>query len=302
MYNSGKYLALTIDSILAQTMGSLELVLIDDGSTDDTLKIAERYAAKDPRVKIVKNRHLGVVATRNRGLAATDKDSEFITFFDHDDIWEKHAAATLIAALEANPKAPAAHGLCRCVDTNGVQYPHDNHAEQMRNRRAVIGDKVVRIPPSAPTSFGALLVANVITTPGTSMIRRSAFAAIGEFEPGTSPCDDWDINVRLARLGDFAFVDEILLSWRRHDLAASNVSKRWRRAYLVARGRTIDAPENTSEQREAARTALRCEIIALQKGAIDDLLRGSFKVAPKKLARCLLLGSVYIGVRVPSLD
>jgi glycosyltransferase involved in cell wall biosynthesis len=299
MYNSGKYLALTIESILAQTMGSLELILSDDGSTDDTLQIADEYAAKDPRVKVLRNPHAGIVATRNSGLAATDERSEFITFFDSDDLWEKHAAATLIAALEANPQAPAAHGVCRCVDMNGVQFPHDDHAENMRKRRAVVGKEIVRIPRSAPTSFGAFLLHNYVTTPGNSMIRRSALAAVGKFDPATEPVDDWDINLRLARLGDFVFVDEILLSWRRHSMAISNVSKRLRRAYLVAWGRIIDAPENTPEQRRLVRTALRSEIVRFQKEAMRELLRGGFKSAPRKFVRSLFLSSLYVGVRVP---
>ena len=72
----------------------------------------DAYAAKDPRVKVVRNPHAGIAATRNAGLDASDKRSEFITFFDSDDLWEKHAAATFIAALEANPQAPAVHGVC----------------------------------------------------------------------------------------------------------------------------------------------------------------------------------------------
>jgi glycosyltransferase involved in cell wall biosynthesis len=263
------------------------------------MKIAQEYAAKDVRVKIVRNPHLGIVATRNSGLAATDKRSEFITFFDSDDLWEKNAAATLIAALEANPKAPAAHGVCRCVDMNGIQFSHDNRADQVRNRRAVVGDKIVPIPRSAPTSFEALLVENYITTPGTSMIRRWALDVVGNFDAGTEPVDDWDINLRVARLGGFVFVDEILLSWRRHSMAVSNVSKRLRTAYLVGLGRSIDAPENTEAQRKAARTALRYEILSLQKKAVADLLRAGFMSAHRKFARSLLLSFIYVGVRVP---
>ncbi len=299
MYNSGKFLALTIESILNQTFSDFELVLSDDGSTDDTLTIADHYAAKDPRVKVLRNPHLGIAATRNAGLAATDKRSEFITFFDSDDLWEKEAAAKLIAALEANPQAPAAHGVCRCVDMNGVQFPTDDHADRVRNRRAAIGGKVVPIPRSAPTSFAALLIDNYPTTPGTSMIRRSVFDSIGGFAAATEPCDDWDINLRLARLGDLAFVDEILLSWRRHSMAISNVSTRLRTAYLVARSRSIDALENTAEQRRAARTALLNEVFDLQKQAGAELKRGGFKGARKKFARSLMLATVYLGVRVP---
>lgn len=295
MYNSGKYLALTIESILAQTFGDIELVLSDDGSSDDTLTIAEQYAAKDPRVKVVRNPHLGIVATRNSGLSATDPRSEFITFFDSDDLWAPNAAETLLTALEKNPQAPAAHCVCCCVDMNGVRFPLDDHPENMRNRKAVIAGKVLPIPRTAATSFGALLIENYVTTPGTSMIRRSALEAVGKFEAETEPCDDWDMNLRLARLGDFVFVDEILLNWRRHSLAISNVSKRWRTAYMATRKRTIAAPENTPEQRSLARAALRTEIIGLQRQAVREILRGGFRTGPKKFVRSMLLGSVYFG-------
>lgn len=296
MYNSGKFLAPTIESILAQTMGDLELVLSDDGSTDDTLEIADAFAARDPRVRVVRNPHGGIAATRNSGLAATDRRSEFITLFDSDDLWERDAAEKLLAALAGNPQAPAAHCVCRCVDMNGVQFPDDDHADQVRNRHAVVGGSIVPIPRSSPTTFGALLIENYVTTPGTSVVRRAAFDAVGSFDGNLEPCDDWDMNLRLARLGDFVFVDEVLLSWRRHSMAISNVSTRWRRAYLATRYKSIYAPENTPAQRKAARTALRRELTALRAGVIERTLSGDFRAVPKKLARLALLASVYTGV------
>jgi glycosyltransferase involved in cell wall biosynthesis len=296
MYNSGEYLAATIESILAQSMTDLELVLSDDGSTDDTLEIADDFAAKDPRVRVVRNAHKGIVATRNSGLAATDRRSEFITLFDSDDLWEKHAAATLMAALQRNPQAPAAHGVCRCVDMNGVQFPNDDREELTRNRFAIAGDKVVAVPRSAPTSFGALLIENYITTPGNSMIRRTAFDAVGNFAAGIEPCDDWDMNLRIARLGDFVFVDEVLLSWRRHSMSISNVSTRWRNAVMATRYRSIYSRENTPEQRMAARAAVRRDMKYLLKDAVAKALQGEFSSAPKKLARVGLFAAVYVGL------
>jgi len=296
MYNSGKYLAEMIESILAQSMGELELVLSDDGSTDDTLEIADAFAARDPRVRVVRNPHKGIVATRNSGLAATDRRSQFVTLFDSDDIWEKHAAQTLMTALERNPQAPAAHGLCRCVDMNGQQFANDDRAEQMRNRHGVVDGKVVPLPRSAPTSFGALLLENYITTPGTSMVRRSTFETVGNFTAGIEPCDDWDMNLRISRLGGFIFIDEILLSWRRHSMSISQVSKRWRTSYMATRYRTINAPENSPEQRDAARVALLGDVRGLLRDTGAKVLRGEFSTAPKKLARVALLVGVYFGV------
>jgi len=299
-YNSAKYLGLTIDSILAQTISDFELVLSDDCSTDDTVRIGEMYAARDPRVKVVRNPHGGTAATRNAGLAATNPGSEFITFFDHDDLWESNAAETLVAALDRNPSAPAAHFLCHCIDSAGERIPGDDHADNMRKRRTIADGRIEFLPPSAPTGFEALLLQNYPTTPGTSMIRRSAFERVGPYEPGVEPCDDWDMNLRIARLGGFVFIDKILLSWRRHSMASSNLSKRWLKSYMAARRRTIFAPENTPQQRRAARWILGDEIRSLMKGSLQEISRGAFKSGAKKVTRLLLLGSVYLGVRLPN--
>ncbi|HXC60598.1 MAG TPA: glycosyltransferase [Steroidobacteraceae bacterium] len=294
-YNSAKYLGLTIDSLLAQTMPDFELILSDDASTDDTVKIGEAYAARDSRVKVVRNPHGGTAATRNAGLAATHPGSEFITFFDHDDLWDRNAALTLVAALDRHPEAPAAHFVCHCIDSAGLRIPGDDHSANMRNRRAIGKGGIERLPPTAPTSFEALLVQNYPTTPGTSMIRRSSFQKVGGYEAEVEPCDDWDMNLRISRLGGFAFIDEELLSWRRHSMATSNLSTRWRKAYMATRRRSIHAPTNTPVQRRAARSALRVEIMSLLKSSAGEVARGAFKSGAKKMARSLLLGSIYFG-------
>ena len=142
---------------------------------------------------------------------------------------------------------------------------------------------MVAVPRSAPTSFGALLIENYITTPGNSMIRRAAFDAVGNFAAGIEPCDDWDMNLRIARLGDFVFVDEVLLSWRRHSMSISNVSTRWRNAVMATRYRTIYSRENTPEQRMAARAAVRRDMKYLLKDAVAKALQGEFSSAPKEV-------------------
>lgn len=298
-YNSAKYLASTVDSILGQTMPDLELVLYDDGSTDDTLRIGQSYAERDARVRVVRGAHGGIAVARNAGLAATHPRSELVTFFDHDDIWEANAAEWLSDALERNPDCAAAHGVARCIDADGRLIPGDDHAEGMRHRTCVEGGRVVPLPVTSPTTFGAELVRNYITTPGTSVVRRSVMAQVGGFEPSAVPCDDWDMNLRICRRGDFAFVDRIVLNWRRHPGATSNSSKRWRTAYVIARQRTIDSPDNTLAQRQAARYALRAEVLSLGHEVRTEMQRGMYRVAAKKLARSLLLGSVYLGARLP---
>src|SRR4029077_7115109 len=122
---------------------------------------------------------------------------------------------SLLSALELQPSCQAAHGVARCIDSDGNLIAGDDHADNSRNRVAVADRSIVKLPQSAPTTFESELVKNYITTPGTSVVRRTALQAVGGFEASTVPCDDWDMNLRIARLGPFAFVDEILLNWRR---------------------------------------------------------------------------------------
>ena len=266
-YNSARYLALTLDSVLGQSVRDIEVVLYDDGSSDDTLRIGEGYAARDPRVRVIRGDHGGSAKARNGGFAATDSRSQYITFFDHDDVWEPGAVASLLSALELQPSCQGAHGVARCIDSDGNLFPGDDHTDNSRNRVAVADRSIVKLPQSAPTTFESELVKNYITTPGTSVVRRTALQAVGRFEASTVPCDDWDMNLRIARLGPFAFVDEILLNWRRHPAATSNSRKRWRMAYMTTRQRAIDDRTNTRAQREAARYAAYSDAAMLQRAA-----------------------------------
>lgn len=85
-YNCTNYIGKSIESILKQTYSKLQLIVIDDGSNDDTLKVIKKYAEQDSRVKVFKNeKNSGVSATRNRGISIAE--GEWIAFLDSDDIW-----------------------------------------------------------------------------------------------------------------------------------------------------------------------------------------------------------------------
>src|SRR6185295_2473604 len=147
-----------------------EVVLHDDGSSDRTLSLARDHVARDARVRLITGEHAGIAGARNRGFSATNPKSEFVTFFDHDDVWEPNALKLLVDALVENPKCVAAHGLAQCILGTGERYALDDHAERTRKRMAVVGGEVVLLPLTAPTTFGAVLIENYITTPGTSLV------------------------------------------------------------------------------------------------------------------------------------
>lgn len=98
IYNTAKYLPACLDSILAQTYKNLEIILIDDGSTDNSGKIADDYAKKDSRVKVIHQKNSGQSAARNRGLKLATGD--FLGFIDSDDEIEPTFVENLLAPFD----------------------------------------------------------------------------------------------------------------------------------------------------------------------------------------------------------
>jgi len=100
-YNAAAFLAETVRSVLGQTFSDLELIIVEDGSTDDTLAVARRLAATDSRVRVVATPNGGPAAARNVALRAAG--GEFIALLDSDDVWRPQYLARQIALLDANP-------------------------------------------------------------------------------------------------------------------------------------------------------------------------------------------------------
>ena len=251
-YNSARFLASTVESVIAQTFEDWELVLVDDGSSDKTVQLSQQLAAGNPKIRAVEGTHGGPSVARNEGLRHSAPRSEFVIFLDSDDRWEPEALETLLQALKDNPSCIAAHGLARATDLQGVQYEADDLADSMRRRRAVTANGLIDVPISEPTTFSMMLVKNWIVTPGTCLIRRSGLDKVGAFDPELSSGEDWDLNIRLARAGNLALIDRVVLSWRRHPDSLLSTSRRARWAHLDVRRRTVRSALNSPEQRRAA--------------------------------------------------
>jgi GT2 family glycosyltransferase len=144
-----------------------------------------------------------------------------VIFLDHDDRWEPDCLEVLLAALEADPTASAAHGLALAVDmdpdTFKVVDPHVKH----KFRRIPTASGTRPASQSEPTTFHMLIWDNCITTTGVVLIRRDALIAAGLFDQKIEPLDDWDMYFRLALSAHLVFVDKVVIHWRMH---ASNTS------------------------------------------------------------------------------
>jgi glycosyltransferase involved in cell wall biosynthesis len=249
-FNAGRYLAQTIESVLAQGLESWELVIVNDGSSDDTERIACSYAAQDPRIRVLPRENGGVAAARNTGYLASCPESEFICYLDNDDIWEPDALQTLLHAIESHPGAVAAHGLPRAIDEHGDRVRLGELELHCRGRRAVQGRRIVDWPIDRPTVFACLADYNYIISPGLAMIRRSAHEKAGLWDECLSGYDDLDLWMRLCRFGDIAFVDRVVLNYRVHGSNLSTRKDLMKRSERALLRKLLAGAAQTPEQRD----------------------------------------------------
>ncbi|HEX5324993.1 MAG TPA: glycosyltransferase [Capsulimonadaceae bacterium] len=220
-YNAGRFLPYTIDSVLSQPVTDWEMVIVDDGSTDETASLVRSYASKDSRVRLISQKNSGASRARNRGLTEADHRHQYVIFLDSDDIWEANTLEILLRAMENNPQAVGAHGTGRFIDEYGDLIREGELEESQRHRRGLIFDKhgkarIKEWPLEAPTTFAVLAHLSNIVPPGLAIWRKSAVEIAGGFDPSLIYCEDWDLFLRISLLGDLAFIDQPLVRYRQH--------------------------------------------------------------------------------------
>ena len=278
----------TIESVIAQEFESWELVIVDDGSTDASSAVAVRLASRDDRIIAASFPNGGVATARNRGFALTDAGTEFVAFLDSDEVWFPDTLRVLVAALDRHPRHVAAHGLPVCIDSEGRRVLGDDIREIKRRRLAWSAGGTVPIDATAPTEFGSFLLENWCVSPGTSLIRRDALERVGPFDRAVAPADDWDLNIRLSRLGPFGFVDRPVLEWRRHDATLTNTSSRWRDSYLATLAKSVWDPANTADQRRLASSCFRHGRAEAARDTLDLVLAGRGRDAGSSAVHAVL--------------
>jgi glycosyltransferase involved in cell wall biosynthesis len=249
-YNCRHFILDTLDSIQAQTFPDWECIVVDDGSTDDTLSFIQAVAAGDSRFHVATQLNGGPASARNHGLRLTDPRSRYITFMDSDDTWLPQALDLLKAEIEPYPDAVGVHALGHCIDEFGSDHEDSAYAGN-GNGRFICSAFGAHIPldPSAPTSFQSLWFSNPYP-PGLVLTRRAAYGKAGAFDPAICPVEDSDMLIRLSRHGDFRFIPRVLLSYRRHanNLSgqSSTLNSRQIRALLY---KTFFSPDNSPAHR-----------------------------------------------------
>jgi glycosyltransferase involved in cell wall biosynthesis len=200
MYNAERTIGATLESICCQTYPTLDIVVVDDGSTDMSAAIVAEHAGRDARIRLVHQGNGGVAAARNFGAAATT--AEFLAFIDADDLWAPSKVARQVSALlEGGPAA----GLAYCWF---AQIDAEDRVYSLNNR------------PLAEGRVLQLMCRNNFVGNGSSMmLRRTAFLAAGGFDPslrarGAQGCEDMLICLRVAEHFEFRVVPQYLVGYR----------------------------------------------------------------------------------------
>ncbi|HMF95720.1 MAG TPA: glycosyltransferase [Vicinamibacterales bacterium] len=196
-YNQARFLAEAIESVQAQTHPFFEIVVIDDGSTDDTVAVARRYKS----VRCVTQRNQGQGAARNKGL--TYVSGGYVVFLDSDDRLLPAALEIGLRCFAAHPQSAFVAGRCVSIDMRGVQQP-------VRHDPVVERDHYLR-----------LLETNYIWTPGTVMFRTEVVRRIGGFKRTVSGAEDYDLYLRIARHDRIFCHDHVVTEYRQHNLSTS---------------------------------------------------------------------------------
>jgi glycosyltransferase involved in cell wall biosynthesis len=278
-YRAEKFLAETLDSVLAQTVSDLECIVVDDGSDDGTSAVIDEYARSDTRVRGLHQPNAGPSVARNTGLAACAASAEYVVFLDADDIWEVNAVELLIGALEADPAAGGAHGLARFIDGMGAFLAAGDAECRTRTRLQVVNGRIVSCPVEAPTTFAALLFRYMPLTPGNLLARRELVARIGGFDPALHGNEDWDVALRLSVLAHLAFVNRPVIRHRRHPLQHSqspNVGATYERERVAMLRKLDETAELSDEQRRLLHLADRC-VDAAESRLIASYARASLR-------------------------
>ncbi len=236
-FNRADLLPETLRSVLAQTRRADEIIVVDDGSSDDTAEIAAAFSG----VTVIRQSNAGESAARNHAIQAAR--SEWVAFLDSDDIWRENKLEVQMAALEQSPGYDA----CTC---NALELEHS-------------GSKGTMPPSNLPPSdqIGPGLRGSLRLPPGTVVVRRQLLLDLGGFDTTLRYAEDWDLWLRLVAAGcRFLLCPEPMLLIRAHGTNLSNHSLRMMESELKIWDRHI-APLHPALLRPLYRRAARSHFL-----------------------------------------
>jgi glycosyltransferase involved in cell wall biosynthesis len=205
VYNTERYLAPALQSVIEQTFTDFEFIILDDGSTDSSVHIIQSFAENDDRIRFFPLEHRGYVSLLRRGL--NHCRGEFVARMDSDDISMPDRFEKQVAHLRANPECVAVGSQITIIDPYGsrVEKPTHKLAHEDIERELLNGVGWAMVHP-------------------TVMMRRDALQKVGGYREDLMVSEDLDLFLRLAEVGKVTNLPDVLLQYRQH-LQSVNYTK-----------------------------------------------------------------------------
>jgi glycosyltransferase involved in cell wall biosynthesis len=198
VHNGEKFLAEAVESILNQSFGDFEFVIVDDGSVDNSKRMLSAYAARDTRIRLISQVNQGLTKSLNTALQLAR--GEFIARFDADDISLPRRFEQQVSALRSNATLVLIGSEVELITDDGLFLGVRGHATSHHEirKRLLLGD------------------GSALTHPAV-MIRRSSLTGIGGYDETFTVAQDLDLFLRLSEIGGVSNLPYTLLLWRQHD-------------------------------------------------------------------------------------
>jgi glycosyltransferase involved in cell wall biosynthesis len=232
-FNAAENIRQTLDSVLAQTYPNIEVVVVDDGSSDATNSVVKEFAAQDPRIQLVQQSNAGAGAARNTAIRKAR--GKYIAPLDADDFWFPEKLEKQVARLE---QCGSETGLVYCwtilIGQDGELFGECSHTVEGRVGRA-------------------LILRNIVGNGSVPLFRATSFEKVGLYltraeQGGAQGCEDWDIYLRIAEHFDVRVVPEYLMAYRQAGSSMSANAETMASSFAVvmrrAQERNSDLPSS----------------------------------------------------------
>ncbi len=278
-FNAGAFIAETIRRAWQQTVAPLEVIVVDDGSTDDTAALAASLGCV-----VIRQHNRGVCAARNAGIVAARGD--WIALLDHDDLWESNKLERQAAAAALCPGVS-----CFATDFVRLRAGGDISDSCLSEPTYAVETLTNEIVTSSivllPLAGAEILGVGWFLLPSSMLIRRDVLMAAGMFRPEQRLCEDVDCFLRVLRRTPLVLLREPLWQWREHagntSRDTAGIAEGWLRLGQFVRNEPAVYPPGTLERLIPILRQMRRELVA------EYTARGDFRNA-RRISRTSLGG------------
>ena len=234
-YNAQATLLQTLQSVERQSFGDLEVIVVDDGSRDDTARIAADFAARDARFRLVRQANAGAAAARNAALALAR--GAWIAPLDADDLWHPDKLARQVQCLKsAQPGTVLVYSWSVDID-----------------ERSLVISRRLDLDRFEGDAYAALVLTNFIGNASVPLVRRDALVAVGGWDSSlraraAQGCEDWQLYLRLAEVGDFVLAPGFLIGYRQTSGSMSRQVPEMTRSYELVMAEAKSGPPGTASR------------------------------------------------------